>query len=328
MSWRSSCPSLRLRRLLLYFPPRPSTRRTSNDLSSAHKNIMRSLAIVAVLSGALAVLAAPSGPVVDICGTHVDPTEASALEAKFAASKKTIASRAPFPGVVIPVYWHVINAGPDVSDGNIRDCEIVANINVMNNDYAGSGIQFSIKNITRTTNAKWFHSVDQGTTYETAMKRTLRVGGADTLNIYTVAFDEIENPGLLGYATFPMYYEDAPQDDGVVISHLTLPGGALPRYNGGRTLTHETGHWLGLYHTFQGGCDGPGDFVDDTPAEASAFSGCMKGRDSCPQDPGLDPISNYMDYSDDACMNQFTPGQWDRIAAAMSLFRGAGATDS
>ena len=94
----------------------------------------------------------------------------------------------------------------------------------------------------------------------------LAIDPATTYNLY---FCNIGG-GLLGYATFPDMYAEDSYMHGVVALYATLPGGAAAPYNEGDTITHEAGHFVGLYHTFQGGCRGSGDLVDDTAPERSA----------------------------------------------------------
>jgi len=225
--------------------------------------------------------------------------------------------------VTIPVAFHVITRGDTYNDGNIPLSQIQAQIDVLNASYSGATggaktpFRFQLASVDRTLNVGWFNMAPR-TGREAAMKSALRVGGASTLNIYTADLGHY----LLGWATFPWNYSSASSNDGVVILYSSLPGGTAAPYNGGDTATHEIGHWLGLYHTFQGGCTPPGDQVDDTPFEATPAFDCQLDRDTCTA-PGTDPVTNFMDYTDDACMFAFTSGQSLRAAESWTAYRAA-----
>jgi len=239
----------------------------------------------------------------------------------------------PAGSVTINVYWHVINKGSGASNGDISDQMIANQIAVLNaafangdsgpSDYAGAAagvatpFKFVLAGVDRTTNATWYTGCYGSS--ESAMKNALRVGTADDLNIYSCA----PSGGILGYATFPASNSGTNKLDGVVVLDQSLPGGNAAPYNLGDTATHEVGHWLGLYHTFQGGCAkqaSGGDGVGDTPAEKSAAFGCPTGRNTC-SSAGYDPIYNFMDYTDDSCMYKFTAGQSDRMSSAWTAYR-------
>jgi hypothetical protein len=222
----------------------------------------------------------------------------------------------------VPVYVHVVTAG---AVGNLTGEQIAGQIDVLNLTYAGgeggarSGFSFQLAGVTRTDNAAWFYAGPGGTAEHT-MKQTLRRGGAGTLNLYSTTAGD-----YLGWAYLPSIVDKPGQAylDGVVVDWESIRGTSTTyagRYDEGETGTHEVGHWLNLEHTFYGGCNAKGDFVDDTPAQRSPTNGCPEGKDTCRQ-PGLDPIHNYMDYSFDSCYTEFTAGQVQRMQDAWLHYR-------
>jgi hypothetical protein len=222
--------------------------------------------------------------------------------------------------VSVPVFFHVVTDG---SAGNLTNAQINAQIAVLNTGFGGgaggddSGFGFTLASVTRTNNATWYASRSGGA--EHAMKQALKQGGDNALNVYSTS-----GGAFLGWAYLPEITDTAQAYlDGVVFDWRTVPGASTEyagRFDQGETLTHEVGHWLNLEHTFFGACNKQGDFVDDTPAQKKPSSGCPVGNDTC-KAPGLDPIHNYMDYSDDPCLTEFTAGQSQRMRDAWLLYR-------
>ncbi|MGI5212498.1 zinc metalloprotease [Plantactinospora sp. CA-290183] len=262
---------------------------------------------------------------------HVpDPNELTAvqaaeLERELDAAYAERVGRAPLAVsplhlIVIPVVFHVVAKNRTRAGGNIPQSLIDDQIRVLNEAYAGrtggawTPFRFKLKRVNRVVNPAWYPIVLESPA-ESQMKRALRSGGKETLNIYSGQLSD----ELLGWATFPQRVLDP--YDGVVVLAESLPGGTAEPYDEGDTATHEVGHWLNLYHTFQDGCGGHGDLVTDTPAEAEPAFGCPAGRDSCPRSPGRDPVHNFMDYSVDSCMYEFTFGQTTRMVRAWRAYR-------
>jgi len=220
----------------------------------------------------------------------------------------------------VPVWIHVISDG---ATGNVPQSVIDKQMSVMNLAFAAfyggakSGFSFTLAGVTRTDNAAWYNARSNSNP-ERDMKRTLHRGGFETLNVYTNLAG-----GYLGYAYLPGLPDSHLWQDGIVLNWESMPGASptfAGRYDLGFTLVHEAGHWFNLEHTFFGGCNAKGDFVDDTPPMRTATRGCPEGKDTC-LEPGLDPIHNYMDYSDDPCYNQFTAGQVARMQDAWLFHR-------
>jgi hypothetical protein len=290
------------------------------------------------------------------CGTP-EPTDADRFAQKSALSiykGRPVSSRAP--SRTVPTCFHVLSTSSGV--GNLTDAQLQAQLDALNTAF-GSGsccdtdlswckdncsvdtgfdfgmavldggrnvidgsvtynVSDSVACVTRTTNNLWAGDGD-----EHAMKSALRKGDKKVLNVYFVNFAD----GLLGYAYLPWQVnvpvlDGIPVLDGVVNHYDSIPGGGYGVYDEGDTLVHEVGHWLGLLHTFQGGCSISDGVADTAPEQSPNYGGCSSpgSRDTCPGD-GPDPVFNFMDYSNDECMYEFTVGQRLVMEAVWDIYR-------
>lgn len=223
--------------------------------------------------------------------------------------------------IAVNMYFHILSTTANAN--LVTEAMVTAQEAEMNKAYNPYGISFTLVNTSYTTNDDW--SVGAGDDLMAAHS-ALRVGTYQDLNIY---FHTDLAGGNLGTCTLPsqVYQGAAPSvysSDGCDVNANTMPNGAMTGYNLGKTAVHETGHWLGLLHPFEGySCTGPGDSVADTPQESVSTDGCPKkpAKNSCPTVAGNDPIHNYMDYSTDACYTKFSPDQVARMDRLWTEYR-------
>ena len=239
--------------------------------------------------------------------------------------------------ITIPVVFHVVYAS---SAENISDAQIQSQLDVLNDDFrrlnadadntwpqaADTEIEFCLASFDPQGNPSngilRVPTTVSGFGTNDAVKSSSSGGSdawpaGDYLNFWVCNI----GGGILGYAQFP---GGSDATDGVVCGYQYTGtiGTATSPFDLGRTATHEVGHWLNLRHIWGDGACGASDFVDDTPDSDGPNYGCATGNVACST---VDMVENYMDYSDDACMNLFTQGQTDRMLA---LFQPGGSRES
>lgn len=303
---------------------------------TAGLGVMAALTLAAPTGGSVSSAAADTG---DDCVPSEAPANARTLpghedadpntltDAQQASIERTVQKKIdafkdsgralPKGKVKIKTYIHVITT--DEGAGGVSNNQIKRQMKVINAGFAGKTakkaaggkFKFVLKKTTRTANTSWYNWYlnpdDTEPAEMIAAKTALREGTKKDLNVYVAGLQG----GLLGYATFPGGDLNV---DGLVILNESMPGGSASPYNKGDTATHEIGHWMGLYHTFQGSCSKKNDHVGDTPAQKAGQNifKCNPKLDTC-KAKGKDPIHNFMNYASDACINMFTKGQQKRM---------------
>ena len=240
----------------------------------------------------------------------------------------------------IPVVFHVLYNTPIQ---NISDAQILSQLEVMNNDFnrtnsdafqipsdfnsivSSMQINFCLAKRTPENNPttgiiRKYTNITSFNLYDTSIHYN-NMGGSDawdTKRYLNIWITNIEG-GILGWGQFP----DAGSiyTDGVVVDyrHFGTLGTAISPYNLGRTTTHELGHYFNLFHLWGDNYCGD-DLVNDTPVQEEANFGC-KNHPSISCNNNGDMFMNFMDYSDDACMNSFTIGQRNRVWSSISNYR-------
>ncbi|CCO34088.1 Extracellular metalloprotease MGYG_00389 [Rhizoctonia solani AG-1 IB] len=270
---------------------------------------MRFTTFATLVVGLVPVLAELGQSRSERCGSHPSEAQVKLSEASFRAKKKSSKALGGTPNVVIPVHWHAVQSGDSLLQGHIPESQVADSIKVLNEDYALTGFSFKLESGRYYTNSTWFNRAgpDRGEVegiYQTEMKQTLRRGNnATTLNIFSVGFTNIVTTGLLGYATFPTDYTTDPQDDGVVIRYSTVPGGSnAPKAALARVTLSMTPQ------------------LNSTKPKVAQLSLPTAAQVSQVATLHL-RIHNFMDYSDDICLTEFTPGQILRMQEMFMTFR-------